>query len=215
MEWQKVESKQIAEIAFEDNSDPDETILGVRFKTKSEREGVDNKEGEKRSEYHYKNVTPREFRAMLTAKSVDAYFKTAIKDNPEGHPYEKIADRPTSPNGTTKTVGTSSETLPLFPIKEASSDTTDSGNYSAPATEKGDPSPGSALAKIDSLTPDFVFVPGNMDKILIAIREQALAMVKPLNISTPKMRKSIKDVKNLVVKSRTYIEKMRVGYVSA
>jgi len=90
-----------------------------------------------------------------------------------------------------------------------------------PFTKQGEvlpPAPeakGSALAKLDSLTADFVFVPGNMDSILGDIRREALAMVSGLDISTPKMRQAIKDVKNMVVKSRTYIEKMRISYVSA
>lgn len=144
------------------------------------------------SEYQYSNVPEKLFNLMAASDSVGSFFGANIKNNPESYPFVKVeAENPTKsyiPAGTTDA-----------PIFVAASETDN---------------PGSALALVDTLKPEFVFAPGNMDSILMKIREQALAMVAGLNISTPKMRAEIKRVKNLVVKSRTYIDKMRVGYVS-
>ena len=87
--------------------------------------------------------------------------------------------------------------------------------YHAIEIDAEDQPASSALAKVDNLKPEFVFIPGNIDGLLMEIREQALAEVKGLNISTPKQRDAIKKTANKVVKSRTFIERLRVGYVSA
>jgi hypothetical protein len=150
------------------------------------------------SEYSYAGVPFRMHREMLAAKSIGIWFRENIKDKKDEagdllYPYTKLPD-PTSASTPVRTVD--AETLVSTQSNGADSKTT-------------------AIAKVDDLKPEWVFVPGNMDTLLQEIREQALAEVRGLNISTPKMRKQFKDTKNKVVRSRTYIEKMRVSYVSA
>jgi len=187
MEWTKVESTQVAEVGFEE---PD--TLGMRFKN--------SKTGEVPNYwYRYSNVPFRMHRAMLAAKSVGIYFAENIKAHQDKFPWEKMFDVDPTP-ASTPVLTVDAET-PVSIQSNGAGSTTDSKT--------------SALAKVDDLKPEWVFVPGNMDTLLRDIREQALAEVKGLNISTPKMRKQFKDTKNKVVKSRTYIEKMRVSYVSA
>ena len=188
MEYVKVESSLIAEVGFGDGLYGPET-LGIKFPpNKKQREA-----GELESEYHYGGLTPEKHQEFMAAKSIGLYFARNIKCRADLYPFTKVEANPTAP---TAEPFSATNFVPVI------------GNDDTP-------SPGSALALIDNLKPEFVFVPGNMDSILSQIRTQALEMVKGMDISTPKMRKAIKDVKNLVVKSRTYIERMRVGYVSA
>lgn len=74
--------------------------------------------------------------------------------------------------------------------------------------------PSSALAEIDTLKPEFIFVPGNIDLILVKLRDEVLEMAKGLDPSTPAKQKRIREIKGLVVSRRTFIEKVRVGYVA-
>ena len=198
MEYVKVQDEQIAEVGFGDGLYGPET-LGIIFQPNKKQKAAE----QPGSEYHYGGVGSRKYQAIVAATEPHVPFK-AIKSDPSLYPYEKVE------------AGKTYDT-PLFVDPPQPRQTTQDSVTGTPqdSTWTDAPSPGSALAKIDGLKPEFVFVPGNMDTILQQIREQALAMVAGLNISTPKMRKQIKDVKNLVVKSRTYIEKMRLGYVSA
>ena len=198
MEYVKVQDEQIAEVGFGDGLYGPET-LGIIFQPNKKQKAAE----QPGSEYHYGGVGSRKYQAIVAATEPHVPFK-AIKSDPSLYPYEKVE------------AGKTYDT-PLFVDPPQPRQTTQDSVTGTPqdSTWTDAPSPGSALAKIDGLKPEFVFVPGNMDTILQQIREQALAMVAGLNISTPKMRKQIKDAKNLVVKSRTYIEKMRLGYVSA
>ena len=204
MQWIKVESSQIAEVGF---TEPD--TLGIRFLKKDETV----------SEYTYANVTFAMYRAMTKAKSVGIWFKENIKDKKDEagdllYPYTKVeSENPLQPtlrhtDGTK--AGTGPASTPVLTVDAETPVSTQSNGAESTTDSKT-----TALAKVDDLKPEWVFVPGNMDTLLQEIREQALAEVKGLNISTPKMRKQFKDTKNKVVKSRTYIEKMRVSYVSA
>lgn len=77
------------------------------------------------------------------------------------------------------------------------------------------PPANNALAKIDNLKPEEVFKPGHMDSLLMAIREEALAEAKLLDISTEPKRKALKSLAFRVVKSRTYIEGLHKSYTQA
>lgn len=77
------------------------------------------------------------------------------------------------------------------------------------------PPANNALAKIDNLKPEEVFKPGHMDTLLMAIREEALAEAKLLDISTDAKRKALKSLAFRVVKSRTYIEGLHKAYTQA
>lgn len=186
MEWTKVESTQIAEVGFEHPE-----TLGMRFL---------KKDGSV-SEYTYAGVPFRMYREMLTAKSIGIWFRDNIKDKKDNkgdllYPYTKVEpERP----------------IPAAPVVSGEQASMDFST----GQQNGDTSAGTALARVDNLKASEIFVPGAMDKLLQEIREQALAEVAGLNISTPKMRDAIKKTKNKVVKSRTFIERMRVSYVSA
>lgn len=190
MEWQKVESTQVAEVGFEE---PD--TLGMKFKQKDG--GV--------SEYHFQNVPARMHRAMMSAKSVGIYFAENIK-NKKGpdekllYPFEKVQAENPSLSFSIETSTKSTNTEGTKPTESMDG-------------EKAE-STGSALATVDKLEAKDIFVPGTLDPLLARIRDEVLARAKSLDISTPKNRKAIKDLKNKVVKSRTFIESLRVGYVS-
>jgi hypothetical protein len=152
---------------------------------------------------------------MMGAESIGKYFGANIKSNP-AHPFVKVeAPDPTEPasakasasesgqNGinTTKTI-LSSQPSPVLDGVLVEGLTSDA------------PPPGSALAEIDALKPEFIFVPGNVDSILVKLRDEVLAMAKGLDPSTPAKQKRIREIKGLVVSRRTFIEKVRVGYVA-
>ena len=76
MQWQTVESSQIAEVGFEE---PD--TLGIRFKGNGRFPA---------SEYHYSNVPDHVYGALVAAKSVGKFFEANIKSSPETYPYRKM-----------------------------------------------------------------------------------------------------------------------------
>lgn len=163
MNWQTVESSQIAEIGYEEESQ----TLGIKFRP--------FKGDGPLTEYAYSNVPFRVHRALLAAKddpksSIGKYFDLNIKKHPDLYPYEKIGV--VSANGTGEVVD----------------------------------SPGSALAKIDKMTAEQIFVANALDSVLETIREEALTEAKKYDISTPEKRKGLKSLAFKLVKSRTYIE---------
>ena len=201
MEFVKVESSQIDSVGFGDGEFGPET-LGVRFKSKS---GI--------TEYHYKNVTPQICFEMMNSASVGGYFSQNIKRNPEAYPFVKVKVEaaPTQPAA----VSSTKEASGMLTKKNSTQPSPDLDGDAANGTGLTDnPSPGSALAEIDSLKPEFIFVPGNVDSILVKLRDEVLAMAKGLDPSTPAKQKRIREIKGLVVSRRTFIEKVRVGYVA-
>ena len=199
MEFVKVESSQIDSVGFGDGEFGPET-LGVRFKNKS---GI--------TEYHYKNVTTQICSEMMNSASVGGYFSQNIKRNPEAYPFVKVEAAPTQPAA----VSSTKEASGMLTKKNSTQPSPDLDGDAANGTGLTDnPSPGSALAEIDSLKPEFIFVPGNVDSILVKLRDEVLAMAKGLDPSTPAKQKRIREIKGLVVSRRTFIEKVRVGYVA-
>lgn len=83
------------------------------------------------------------------------------------------------------------------------------GEVLPPATE-GD----SALAKVDKMTPEQIFVPGTMDSILAAIREEVTKQAVSLDISTEANRKALAALAFKVTKSKTFIENQRKSLVA-
>jgi len=81
MNWQPVESSQISEVGFEEPS-----TLGIRFKPNKQQALA----GQNGSEYHYANVSPEMFTALVEAVSVGQFFGEHIKKHPELYPYTKI-----------------------------------------------------------------------------------------------------------------------------
>ena len=82
MQWQAVESSQIAEVGYDHTSG----TLGIRFKpTRKQQEA-----GQAGSEYHYTNVSPEMHQELITADSVGKYFGENIKPFPQLYPYTKI-----------------------------------------------------------------------------------------------------------------------------
>ncbi len=75
------------------------------------------------------------------------------------------------------------------------------------------PSPGSALAKIDTITVTEMFTAGFMDPILVAVRTEVLAQAAKLDISTEENRKAIASIAYKVAKSKTFVDAQRKAYV--
>ena len=144
------------------------------------------------TEYHYGGVRHDMYVAFIEAKSVGIFFKDYIKQSPDLYPFTKVEADPQQPS-----------------ISAASNTQEDQED-----TNGGQTSPGSALATIDGLKPEFIFVPGNLDSILSKVRDEVLEMAKGLDPSTPAKQKRIREIKGLVVSRRTFIEKVRVGYVA-
>jgi colicin import membrane protein len=75
---------------------------------------------------------------------------------------------------------------------------------------------GSALAKIDKLTPEEIFIPGTLDSILTAIKDEVDRLAMGLKDMTVKAnRDALRSLAMRVVKSRTFVEGQRKGLVSA
>jgi hypothetical protein len=75
--------------------------------------------------------------------------------------------------------------------------------------------PESALTKVDKMTPAEIFVPGTMDPILAAIRDEVTRQAASLDISTEPNRKALAALAFKVTKSKTFIENQRKGLVAA
>ena len=224
MEFVKVEGSQIDSVGFGDGEFGHET-LGVRFKSKS---GI--------TEYHYKNVTPQIYFEMMNSASVGGYFSQNIKRNPEAYPFVKVeamhqaamldtrpndpvtvprnveelfageveAPDPTRPpsNERSHQTMTAGETVTTI-HSGALSDSTSSTKI----TDGDAPSPGSALALIDTMDDDKLFAPGGVtDAQLEAGRQWYLAEAKKRDISTEKSRADFKRFARPLQKLRTGIE---------
>lgn len=81
MNWQPIESSQIAEVGFEEPS-----TLGIRFH-QNKSQILNQQTG---SVYHYSNVSPELLTALVEAVSVGEFFGEHIKKHPELYPYTKI-----------------------------------------------------------------------------------------------------------------------------
>jgi hypothetical protein len=57
------------------------STLGIRFKPGRRSPA---------SEYHYANVLPDVFQALVSAESVGSYFINNIKNDPTAYPYTKV-----------------------------------------------------------------------------------------------------------------------------
>jgi hypothetical protein len=72
MDWKPVESSQISEVGYEE----DTRILAIRFKTGAE--------------YRYHNVDSDTHKHLLAAESVGRYFSSIIKAYPNRFPFRKV-----------------------------------------------------------------------------------------------------------------------------
>jgi len=75
--------------------------------------------------------------------------------------------------------------------------------------------PNSALMKVDRMTPAEIFVPGAMDPILVAIREEVKRQAAEIDTSTPAGLKQLGSLAYKVTKSKTFIEAQRKSLVAA
>ena len=82
MEYTKVESSQIEAVAH----DPETNTLGIRFHPNKKQKEA----GLPGSEYHYANVSPELFTALVDAISVGKSFGENIKNHPELYPFTII-----------------------------------------------------------------------------------------------------------------------------
>jgi hypothetical protein len=187
MQWQAVESSQIEAIGYESGA---EYPLGIKFPAGKRTQA---------SEYHYNNVTPELHAEFLAAESIGSFFGKNIKSRPDLFPFKKVEADPTQPLSSPNGGGSATTRTTTTTTTERTEDA---------------PSPGTVLALIEGLKPEEIFVPGNVDAILVKLREQALAMAKGLDPSTPAKQKRIRDVKGLVASQRIFVEKARKGYVA-
>ena len=187
-------SNQFVQAGFGEGTYGPET-LGIIFKPAKWQE----KKGLPGSTYHYA-VPTNIYQRMMAAKDIDAYFNDTIKAHPEQYPYTKVEADPTSASTPARTADAA--TRVSIQSNGAGSTTDDT------------PAPVTSLAVIDTLTPEVIFTPGNVDAILVKLREQVLAMAKGLDPSTPAKQKRIRDVKGLVASQRIFVEKARKGYVA-
>ncbi len=83
MNYQAVESSQIAKIGYE----PETETLGIIFhSTKKQKEA-----GLPGSEYHYSFVNSDTYYALMTASSVGKFFGEHIKPFTEKYPFTKVS----------------------------------------------------------------------------------------------------------------------------
>lgn len=88
---------------------------------------------------------------------------------------------------------------------------TKQGEVLPPAPEN----PDSALLKVDKMTPEQIFVPGTMDPILTAIRDEVTRQAAALDPSTKEGLKAIGSLAFKVTKSKTFIESQRKSLVAS
>ena len=112
MQWQKVDSSQIAEIGYESGA---EYPLGIKFPPNKQQAAA----GLPGSEYHYANVTPEMYADFLKAESIGSFFGRVIKGRPDLYPFVKVEEG-------------ISETLPLTtPLLRATEPMTESSPSTA------------------------------------------------------------------------------------
>ena len=167
MNYVKVESSQIAAVAYE----PETQTLGLQFPPTKKQVAA----GEPGSEYHYSNVPPRLYQALMAAPSIGSYFGQNIKSKPDLYPFTKV------------------EAEPIITVEDAVGPDT--------------PSPGTALAVIDTMADELLFTPGAVtDAQLEAGRQWYLAEAKKYDISTEAERTELKRFARPLQKMRTGIE---------
>jgi hypothetical protein len=172
----KVESSQIAEVGFGDGLYGSET-LALRFPpNKKQLAG-----GEPGSEYHYGNVSVRDYQALMAAESIGSHFGQNIKSKPDLYPFTKVETK-----------------SPKIPFDEDSP-------IDRAAAEL--PTPSTALTVIDTMADDLLFTPGSVtDAMILAGREWYLAEAKKYDITTEKARTELKRFARPLQKLRTGIE---------
>jgi hypothetical protein len=200
--YTKVDIPQIAEVGFGEGQYGPETF-GLKFPPNKRQAAA----GESGSEYHYGNVPPRMHRAMLKADDIYAYFNENIKKHPDLYPYTKVEASTIHVSEVRDWTEADMEAMKSTPPNPTL-------KFAHCSTEHDSPSPSIALAVIDTLAPEVIFAPGNVDSILVKLREQVLAMAKGLDPSTPEKQKRIRAVKGLVASQRIFVEKARKGYVA-
>ena len=197
MNYEKVESSQIAEIGYEPSAgtEPGTGILGIKFPPNKKQQAA----GLPGSEYTYDNMEPSTYRALMAAESIGSYFGKNIKSRPDLYPYMKIeADTnppqpPPSPNGGGRVQTVESQTQ------------TQKTSSGAENTIQSEPS--TALAVIDTMADDLLFTPGAVtDAQLAAGRDWYLTEAKKYDISTEKSRTELKRFARPLQKLRTGIE---------
>jgi hypothetical protein len=188
VQWQAVDSSQIEALGYEDGAT---YPLAIHFPPTKKQKAAE----QPGSIYRYANVTREQLEQFVAAKtnpdydnSIGVFFGRVIKSRPDLYPYVKVE----------------ADTAPADPtiirdIFQAVDDT---------------PSPSTSIAALDTLAPEVLFTPGNVDPILVKLREQVLDMAKGLDPSTPAKQKRIRDVKGLVASQRIFVEKVRKGYVA-
>ncbi len=186
MNWTSVESSQISGVGHDSSTQ----TLGVRFKA-GKRSAA--------SEYHYSNVSNELFTQLVNAESVGSYFGQHIKPFADLYPYRKIEANPRPPS------------LIVSTTKSMSGGETETTDSTVGVIVDA---PGSALAKIDTITVADMFTPNFMDPILLAIREEVMAQVAKLDISTEPNRKAIASIAYKVAKSKTFVDQQRKAYVA-
>ena len=214
------DDKIIASVGFGDGHYGPET-LGIEFRLHQWQ----IKKGLSASTYHYGGVRRDMYAAMMEAKEPGKFFNEHIKPFPDVYPFFKVEAmhqaamldaRPNDP----VTVPRNVEELfaeeveapaPTQPApKQTSNATTGSTTttiVSEPTIETDAPSPGSALALIDTMDDDKLFAPGGVtDAQLEAGRQWYLAEAKKRDISTEKSRAEFKRFARPLQKLRTGIE---------
>jgi hypothetical protein len=197
MQWQTVESSQIAEVGYGDGLYGPET-LGLRFPPNKKQMAA----GEPGSEYHYGGVSQEQHRALMDAESVGSYFGKFIKSSPHLYPYTKVeAPDPTQPHSA------------MIGDQKQESSPSVKDTQSQPTSDSltdlnGDTlSPSLAMIVIDEMADDLLFTPGKItDAQLATMRSDWLAEAKKYDISTEEKRAELKRFARPLQKLRTGID---------
>jgi len=199
MQWQAVDSSQIAEIGYEIGA---RYPLGVRFPPNKKQIAA----GEPGGEYHYENVSPELHALLLAAKdnpaynnSIGVFFGRIIKNRPDLYQFVKVeAENPPQPPSDRQNGGDTNKSCDP-PMKNTSTKSASDSMIDA--------EPSTALAVIDAMDDDLLFTPGGVtDAQLAAGRNWYLAEAKKYDISTEKARTELKRFARPLQKLRTGIE---------
>jgi hypothetical protein len=186
----------IAAIAFAEPA-----TLGVRFQPAPWQK----KKGIAGGEYHYSNVTGRDFQKFAAAPNKNEHFNTHFKNLPELYPYVKVEANPTEPQATTATSGVGESPMTSAKITVPSTPTIEPPTIEAEGVIESSPA-SAALVAIDDLPSDLLFTPGTVDDKLTLVREKYLADAAKLDTSTETKRKKLKSLAFELVKLRTSVE---------
>ena len=189
MEYQKVESSQIAEVGFGDGVYGPET-LALRFPPNKKQKEA----GLPGSEYHYGNDRARytaaeTYQRLMAAPSIGSWFGQNIKPFPEQYPFTLVESDPAQPSAQSpKSSGKTNTAITEETITDA-------------------PSPGTALALMNDMADDKLFSPGSITDVQLAqMRSDWLTEAKKYDISTDKARTELKRFARPLQKLRTGIE---------